>query len=79
MSTSKNKERITSPTGNIIAIITVSTVQVKDTVVGEDGPGHGHEMERSLMEGEDSLNCGVGIYRGYIELRRQGAEADRSR
>jgi hypothetical protein len=48
-----------------------------DIVVGEDGPGH--EMERSLMEGEDGLNCGVGSYRGYIELRRQGAEADRSR
>jgi hypothetical protein len=46
-------------------------------VVGEDGPGH--EMERSLMEGEDSLNCGVGDYRGYIEMRRQGAETDGSR
>jgi hypothetical protein len=46
-------------------------------VVGEDGPGH--EMERSLMEGEDGLNCGVGDYRGYIEMRGQGAEADRSR
>jgi hypothetical protein len=31
------------------------------------------------MEGEDSLNCGVGIYRGYIELRRQGAETNGSR
>jgi hypothetical protein len=48
-------------------------------VVGEDGPGHGYEMERSLMEGEDGLNCGVGDYRGYIELRRQGAETDGSR
>ena len=46
-------------------------------VVGEDGPGH--EMERSFMEGEDSLNCGVGSYRGYIEMRRQGAETDGSR
>jgi hypothetical protein len=48
-----------------------------DTVVGEDGPGY--EMERSLMEGEDGLNCGVGIYRGYIELRRQSAETNGSR
>jgi len=45
--------------------------------VGEDGPGH--EMERSLMEGEDGLNCGVGIYRGYIELRQQNAEINKSR
>jgi len=48
-----------------------------NNVMGEDGPGH--EMERSLMEGEDGLICGVGNYRSYIELRRQGAEADESR
>jgi hypothetical protein len=36
-------------------------------------------MERSLMEGEDGLNCGVGIYRGYIELRQQNAEINKSR
>jgi hypothetical protein len=52
---------------------------VPNNVVGEDGPGHGHEMERSLMEREDGLNCGVGIYRGYIEMRRQDAEINGSR
>jgi hypothetical protein len=48
-----------------------------NNVIDENGPDH--EMKRSLMEGEDGLNCGVGIYRGYIELRRQGAETDGSR
>jgi hypothetical protein len=46
------------------------SIRYASIVVGEDGPGHGHEMKRSLMEEEDGLNCGVGIYRGYIELRR---------
>jgi hypothetical protein len=50
---------------------------VPNNVMGEDGPGH--EMERSLMEKENGLNCGVGSYRGYIELRRQDAETDGSR
>jgi hypothetical protein len=47
--------------------------------MGEDGPGHGHKMKRSLMKGEDGLNYGVGIYRGYIELRRQDAEINGSK
>ena len=36
--------------------------------MGENEPGH--KIKRSFMERENSLNCGIRDYRGYVKIRR---------